>query len=133
MRWVYSADGGFDAVVEGGEAVVFRVARLVERVIARDPGIRLVAGGELLPEPDGAVLEVPVVPEGGVAGRVVGMPVWVLAAWGGVHVEDGVDAVVGAEGDDAVEVLEAGGLEDARVHVVFEVVVVEGDAEAVEA
>lgn len=61
----------------------------------------------------------------------VGVPVSILAAGDGVHVEDGVDALFGAEVYDAVEPFEAGGFEDSWVHVVFEVPVVEGDANAV--
>lgn len=59
------------------------------------------------------------------------MPVSVLAPGSSVHVEDGVDALFGAEVDDAVEPFEAVGFEDTRVHVVFKVSVVEGDADAV--
>jgi hypothetical protein len=41
-----------------------------------------------------------------------------------MQVDDGVDAVLGTQVDDAVEVLEARFLEFARVHVVLEVAVV---------
>ena len=131
MVRIDGADSGLEPIIERRQAPVLRVAGLVERVVSRDPGVSTVVSGKLLPEPDSAVLVVFVVPEGGVVSRVVGVPVAVLAAGSGVHVEDGVEALGGAEGDDAVEVLEAVGLEDARVHVVFEVSVVEGDADAV--
>ena len=50
-----------------------------------------------------------------------------------MHVDDGVDALVGAEADDAVEVGEPLGFEHPGCHVVFKVPVVDGDADAVEA
>ena len=87
----------------------------------------------MLPEPNGAVLVVAVVPKGGVGGGVVGVPARGLTAGDCVHVEDGVDLVGGAEVDDAVEVFEAGLLEDAGVHVVFEMAIVERQAQGVEA
>jgi len=49
-----------------------------------------------------------------------------------MEVEDGVDTILGADINDAVEVLEAGLFENPWVHVVFEVVVVEGDTDAVQ-
>ena len=61
------------------------------------------------------------------------MPAAVLPAGRGVHVDDGVDAMPGARGDRAVEVLEAARLEHARARIVLEVPVVDGDADAVEA
>ena len=122
---VDGADGALDARVECGQADVLRVAGLVDRVVAGDPGIVLVAVGELLPEPDRAVLMVLVVPECCVAGRAVGVPARTLAAGDGVHVEDGVDALVGANVDHAVQVLEATFFENTGVHVVFEVAVIE--------
>jgi hypothetical protein len=73
-------DRGLDARVEGGQAHVFWIAGLVDGVVAGDPGVGGVAARDLLPEPDCAVLEVEVVPEGGVVGDVVGVPVLVLAA-----------------------------------------------------
>ncbi len=65
---------------------MLRVAGLVDRVVACDPRVGGVAGGDLRPEPEGAVLVVFVVPESGVRGGVVGVPVGVLAAGEGVHV-----------------------------------------------
>jgi hypothetical protein len=95
---VDGADRGLDAVVEGGQAPVLRVARLVDRVVAGDPGVGLVVCSELLPEPDGAVLVVFVLPEGGVVGAAVAVPVGVLAAGEGVQVQDCVDFVFCALG-----------------------------------
>lgn len=77
---------------------MFRVAGLVDGIVACDPGVGDVAFCELGPEPDAAVLVVFVVPEGGVGGGVVGVPVGILAAGDGVHVEDCVDFVFGALG-----------------------------------
>lgn len=68
---------------------------------------------------------------GDVVGRV-GVPISILAARDGVHVEDGVDALLSAEVDDAVKPLEAVWLEDAGVHVIFEVSVVERNTNTVE-
>lgn len=47
----------------------------------------------MLPDIDGSVLEVLVVPKGSVPGGIVRVPVLVLAAGEGVEVENGVDAV----------------------------------------
>ena len=51
----------------------------------------------------------------------VRVPSSTLAAWSCVNVDDGVDRVFGAEGDGAVEVFEAVGLEDSRVKIVYRV------------
>ena len=118
MVRVDRADRGVHPVVEVDQAGLVRVRGLVERVVARDPGVVPVVLRELFPEPDGAVLEVLVVPEVGNVSARVRVPVGVLAAGCGVQVEDGVDAVLCAEIDDAVEVLEALGLEHAWVHVI---------------
>ena len=115
---VDTADRSVDTVVERDQARLVRVRRLVERVVARDPRVVLVMLRELFPEPYDAVLEVLVVPEVGDVRARVRVPVCVLPAWRGVQVKDGVDAMLGAEVDDAVEVLEALGFEYARVHVI---------------
>lgn len=49
-----------------------------------------------------------------------------------MKVENSVNAVFSANVDNAVEVLEAGLLEDPWVHVVFEMPVIEGDTDAVQ-
>lgn len=95
MLVIDSTDRWLQARIESREASVFRVAGLVDGIVACDPRVRAVAGGDLRPEPDGAILVVLVVPEGGVRGGVVGVPVGVLAAGQGVHVEDCVDFVFG--------------------------------------
>jgi len=50
---------------------------------------------------------------------VIGVPVGVLAAWGCVEIEDGVDAVARADINDPVEVLETRSLQDTGVHVIY--------------
>jgi hypothetical protein len=47
-----------------------------------------------------------------------------------MQVDHGVDAVLGAEVDDAVEMLESRGLEDSRVRVVLKVAIVDLDCQA---
>lgn len=65
-------------------------------------------------------------------GPMVTVPSLVLATWGGVEVDDGVDRVFGAEGYNTVEVFEAFWFEDSGVGVVFEVSVVDSDSDAVQ-
>jgi hypothetical protein len=96
MVKINPSDRGDDAVVESQQPRPLRVGGLVHGVVACDPGIPLVSTGNVLPKVDDAVLEVNVVPEGGVSGRVVGMPVLILAARAGMQVEDCVDSVLGA-------------------------------------
>ena len=115
---VHGADRLVDAVVERDDARLVRIRRLVERVVARDPRVADVVLRELAPEPEDAVLEVLVVPELGDVRARVRVPVGVLAAGSSVEVEDSIDAVLRAQVDDAVEVLETLGLQDAWVHVV---------------
>jgi hypothetical protein len=93
---IHGPDYRLVAVVEGRETVVEGITGLVNRIIACDPGVVLVVFCNLAPEPDGAVLVVFVVPEGGVGGGVVGVPVRVLAAGDSMHIEDCVDVVFGA-------------------------------------
>ena len=50
----------------------------------------------------------------------------------GVEVKNGVDPVLGADIDDAVEVLEALGLQNAGIHVVFEVGIIERQPDVVQ-
>jgi predicted nucleotidyltransferase len=65
---------------------MFRVAGLIDGVVACNPVVGGVARGDLGPESNAAVLVVFMVPQGGVRGGVVGVPVGVLAAGEGVHV-----------------------------------------------
>jgi hypothetical protein len=87
------ADPGLDAGVEGGETVVQSVAGLVDGIVACDPGIGFVVCGDLFPEPDSAVLKVFVVPEGGIVGATVAVPIGVLTTRKGMEIENGVDFV----------------------------------------
>lgn len=48
-----------------------------------------------------------------------------------MEIEDGVDTVGSAEVNDTVKVLETGLLQHTRVEIVFEVVIVEGEPNAV--
>lgn len=63
MVWVNGTDGGVDAVVEADEACVGVICGLVQWVVPCDPFVVLVMSSEFLPEPNGAVLEVFVVPD----------------------------------------------------------------------
>ena len=69
------------------------IAGLIERVVPSNPGILPVPGSNLFPKPHRAVLVILVIPERGVASRIVRMPVRILAAGNGVHVQDGIDAM----------------------------------------
>ena len=59
---------------------MLRFCWFVERVVAGDPLVVLVVGGQLFPQPDDPVLVVLVVPEVGDMASVVRMPVCVLTA-----------------------------------------------------
>ena len=109
MVRVDGADGFLGARVPPYEACVLWVGGLVEQVIACDCGVAGVVGGDGDPEGDGLVLEDAMLPEKGLRSAGVGVPVLVLAARDGVEVEDHVEVVLGADGDDAVEHGEAGG------------------------
>lgn len=124
------AYGGLNAAVPGGQARLGGVARLVERVVADGPRVVLAVLGQLLSEPDGTILEVLGAPElVNVVARVrapVAAVTYRHNQWGrreggrrereegvcggtsggGVQVQDGVDALVGAEIGDVVEPLE---------------------------
>lgn len=84
-------------------------------------------------EPHESVLEVLVQPEVCNVSARVGVPPAVLPARGGMHVEDGVDAVLGTRCDGVVEMLEAGRFEHARIEVILKVAVTDRDPDAVEA
>lgn len=153
MLRVNCPNGLLHALVERRQPHVLRIAGLVQRIIPGHPGVAAIPGCDLLPQPDGAVLVVFILPEAGVVGWVVGVPVGVLAARGCVHVEDGVDVVVGAlmpvqhagcpgwivrRGEETyklnnpIQMLESLLLQNPRVHIVFEVPIVERDAQAVQ-
>lgn len=92
----------------------------VERVVTGDPLVIFVVGGELFPQPDDSILVIFVVPKIGDVPSVVGMPVCVLTAGGGVQVKDSVNTVFGTEVDHPIEVLESLFLENSGVQVISE-------------
>lgn len=63
MIGVDRADGFVDTVVECYNTGVGGVGRFVERVVTSYPFISFVVCGECLPEPDGAILKILVVPD----------------------------------------------------------------------
>ncbi len=133
MGRVHRAQRLDQAVVEGPDHPPGGVARLVDRVVPRHPGVVLVVVGDRLPQVHGAVLEVPVLPERRHVGGVVGVPVLVLRARQRVQVNHAVDPVLRQQADDAVEVAEAV-LDDLHRPVVgLEVPVVHRDSHAVDA
>ena len=79
--------------VERHDDLLARVVGLVDRVVARHPGVVPVVGGEGLPQVDRAVLEVLVLPEQRLVGGVVAVPVLVLVAGHGMQIDDRVDAL----------------------------------------
>ena len=129
---VHRADGRDEPPVEGPDDAAGLVRGLVQQVVARHPGVAPVVVGDGLPQVHDPVLEVPVLPEGGDVGGVVGVPVMVLGAGQGVQVDDRVDAVSGERVDGPVEVAEAVGLDLERSGVVLEVLVADGDPGQVE-
>jgi Carboxylesterase family len=66
---------------------------------------RLVSLGEALPQPDGPILKLPMLPEQRDMGRVTGMPVLVLAARESVQINDGVHAMPGTRIDGAIQLI----------------------------
>jgi hypothetical protein len=49
-----------------------------------------------------------------------------------MQIQDGVNPLIRTEFDDTVQMLKPRGFEDARVHVVLEVVVIEGNTETIQ-
>ena len=80
------SDSRLEAVVERRKTVVKRVTWLVDWVVTSYPSVVLVTFSDLSPEPDDTILVVFVVPEAGVVGNVVRVPVRVLSAGSGVKV-----------------------------------------------
>lgn len=119
MFRVDGTNGVVHALVKTDDGAVRLVCRLIEGVVPRDPRVPGIMPCELCPQPDRAVLKVLVDPKVGDVGASVTVPVHVLPAWCGVEIEDGVDAVSGAEINGAVEMFEAFCFEDAGVHVIW--------------
>lgn len=84
MIWIDLSNRRDDAVVEGEQSRPFGIGGLIHGIIPCNPGISFVSAGDVLPQIDGAVLEVDMVPEGSVASRVVAVPVLVLTSGKGV-------------------------------------------------
>lgn len=133
MMWVNGAYRRDDAVIERYKTRMTRVCRLIHRIIASDPRIILVMLRKFLPQPDNTVLKVAVPPEVTQVNSRIAVPPSILAAGACVQVENRVDAVLRAGVHDAIEMLETGGLEYARVIVVLKMSVVYGDADTVQA
>ena len=108
------------------------VGRLVHEVVARHPGVALVAVGDRLPQVHDPVLEVTVLPEERPVRRVVRVPVLVLGARQRVQVDDRVHAVRRAGLHRPVEVAEAVLDDLERPLVGLEMPVIDRNAHAVE-
>ena len=102
-------------------------------VVAGDPGVVLVPIGDLFPQVDDPVLEMPVGPEARLMRRVVRVPMVILRSRQGVEVDHGVDAIASARVDHPVQVAKAVRLDLERTVVVLEVPVVDGQPDAVQA
>lgn len=89
-------DRRHDTVVECQQTSPLRVSGLVHGVVTSNPWIAFVSSRNMFPQVDRPVLEVFVVPEGGVSGRVIAVPILVLSTGKGVKVENSVDTIFGA-------------------------------------
>jgi hypothetical protein len=120
-------------VAERLDDVPVRVGRFVHDVVPGDGGVAPVMRGESLPQVHGPVLEVPVGPEPRLVRLVVAVPVLVLRAGQCVEVQDRVQAVPPAVPDGPVEQREPLLLQLERPGIIFEMPVVERDADRVQA
>lgn len=107
--------------------------RLVQRIVTSYPCVVLVSRSDLLPQPYGSILMVLEIPKRGVAATRVRMPIRILSSGGGVHVQNRVDLVFRAQINNPIHVFETRLFQHSRVHVVFEMAVVEWYAEAIHA
>ena len=99
-------DGAYrllEPLVEGTDRGALGIPRLVHRVVAGDPRIAAIVVGEVLPQVDDPILELPLRPEVRPLGRIVAVPMLVLSAGHRVQIQDRVDAVPGAGIHHAVE------------------------------
>ena len=122
-----------DTVIELYKAGMFWVCRLIHRVVACDPLFVLVMLGDFRPEPNQSILVVLVDPETSDVCAMVGVPSSILPSWCSVHIEDGVDTLLGAEADYAIKVSKPIFFQYSGIHVVLEVAVVDRNSNAVEA
>ncbi len=120
-------------LIEGVDQFPTWVGRLIEQVIPGHPGVAFVMICDRLPEPDGSVLKMFVLPEKRLLGGVIRMPVLILVACSGMQVQDGVNFMVGAYLDHPVELLKAGFTHDCRIHIVFKMMVIERQTDQVHA
>ncbi len=127
------ADRRLEPPVERADRRPLGIRRLVDRVVAGDPGIAAIVVGDVLPEVDHAVLELPLRPEVRPLRGVVAVPVLILGAGHRVQIEDRVDAVARARVDHGVEQPEALLADLERCVVALEVPVVERDPNRVQA
>ncbi len=96
-------DGIVEAFVKGIDHGAGGVGGFIDGVVAGDPGIVAVAGSKGFPEVNHAVLKMFVIPEEGAVRGVVGVPMLVLKTRQGMQIDDGVDVVLGAAFNCAVE------------------------------
>ncbi len=127
------ADRGLEATIEGPDGRALRVTRFVDRVVSGHPRVASVVRGDVFPEVDDAILELPLRPEVRPLRRVIAVPVLVLRAGDRVQVEDRVDAVPRAYVHDGVQKSEALLADLERCIIALEVAVVERDPHGVQA
>src|SRR5436305_11980115 len=80
-----------------------------------------------------SILEVLVLPEKRLVGRIIAMPILILVARQSMQVDNGVDLLLSAQVDDSIQVLEAFFFDDKGLHVGLEVPVVDGEPQQVQA
>src|SRR6266566_7909612 len=110
-----------------------RIGRFIDRVIASHPGVIFVAGSDCLPQMHDSILEVLVLPEKRLVGRIIAMPILVLVTWQSMQVDNGVDLLLGAQVDDSIQALKALFLDDKGFHIGLEVPVVDREPKQVQA
>ena len=133
MFWIDSANSFLDSIVEIDKIEMIGIGGLVEGVIACNEWIPSVASGNFNPEIDCTVLEFFEFPEERPIKTGIGMPVLILATRHSVKVEYNIQIVIGTVSHDAVKEGKPRLLEGSRVQVVFEMAVIEGNPDTVEA
>src|SRR5258708_26426697 len=130
---VDGSDGLVELPVERFNLSFARIGRLIDGVIASHPGVILVASSDCLPQMNDSILEVLVLPEKRLVGRIIAMPILVLVARQSMQVDNGVDLLLRDKVDDSIEVLKALFLDDKGFHVGLEVPVVDRQPQQVQA
>lgn len=64
-------DRCINSIVKVNQTCVLRVCWFIKRVISGDPCIIFIMFSELFPEPNSPILEVSVIPEGSIVGRII--------------------------------------------------------------